>query len=83
MFCIGNGQEQLIVKGHYTLGTQLEVYDAKLHAIPEAPLAIPHIDILATAIYICIDNTRQLKHFGSINITLNMPDKLLKQLAYF
>jgi hypothetical protein len=25
-FCIGNGQERLIVKGHCTLGTQLEVY---------------------------------------------------------
>jgi ribonuclease HI len=44
IFCIGNSQERLIVKGHCTLGTQLEVYDAELQAISEALLAIQHID---------------------------------------
>src|SRR5207237_3795687 len=65
IYCVGGGQQRLVVKGSCYLGDRAEVFDAELHAVHESLLALGEINKPPGRTYLCIDNTAAIDTLSS------------------
>jgi len=71
----------LLEDGHCHLGNRAEVYDAKLHAVQEAVMAVLNTTAPGVSVFICIDNQAAPDTLQFKNLTTNMRGEPLRSLT--